>query len=203
MTHQKRTHQWSNYRRVVAASFAVFTLVAAATGCATPSSSGAAGNAAHVSLATSTASGASSASTTAVPTAAPSTPTVSATPSAPTSSAAPATHAAQQTTKPTPARTTHSATPTHKPTPKPTPKPTTKPKSLCGAPSNPWGYNFCGGGFIYSPPSSICSYFRPCIGNFSNGKGYLVECKDGDYSMSGGRSGACSDHKGEWRPVYS
>jgi hypothetical protein len=96
------------------------------------------------------------------------------------------------------------ATHTAKPAPKPSPVRTTKkPPSLCGAPSNPWGYNFCSGSDIYSPPGNICSYFSPCIGNFSNGKGYLVECKDHSYSMSGGRPGACSDHDGEWRAVLS
>jgi hypothetical protein len=74
--------------------------------------------------------------------------------------------------------------------------------SLCGAPANPYCYNFCGGGLISSPASDVCSYFS-CIDNFPNGKGYMVECRDGMYSMSGGRSGACSDHGGEDRPVYS
>jgi len=54
---------------------------------------------------------------------------------------------------------------------------------------------------IHSPDSNVCDYFN-CIDNFSNGKGYMVECNDGTYSMSGGRSGACSYHKGEERPVY-
>jgi hypothetical protein len=74
--------------------------------------------------------------------------------------------------------------------------------SLCGAPANPYGYNFCGGGYVNSPPSDICSYFS-CIDNFWNGKGYMVECSDGMYSMSGGRRGACSYHGGEQRPVDS
>ena len=50
-------------------------------------------------------------------------------------------------------------------------------------------------------PGGVCSYFD-CIGNFSNGKGYMVECKDHTYSMSGGRKGACSDHTGEGPLVY-
>ncbi|MGK5552232.1 hypothetical protein ACSNOI_11505 [Actinomadura kijaniata] len=74
-------------------------------------------------------------------------------------------------------------------------------RQLCGAPSNPYGYTFCGGTFIYDPPSEICSHFA-CIGNFWNGKGYLVQCRDGEYSMSGGRRGACSHHDGVGRPVY-
>lgn len=72
---------------------------------------------------------------------------------------------------------------------------------LCGAPANPYGYNFCGGALIYSPASGVCDYFA-CIASFWNGVGYMTECYDGQYSMSGGRPGACSHHQGEWRPVY-
>jgi hypothetical protein len=93
-----------------------------------------------------------------------------------------------------------------KPAPTTRAAPTTKaapPVALCGAPSNPYGYNFCGrGSDITSPAAGTCSYFD-CINNFSNGVGYMIECKDGTYSMSGGRSGACSDHKGELQEVYS
>jgi hypothetical protein len=95
-----------------------------------------------------------------------------------------------------------------KPTPKPTPKPapaTTKPvaRSTCGAPANPWGYNFCGRGpYISSPAADVCAYFA-CIDNFDNGVGYMVQCNDGMYSMSGGRRGACSYHGGEGRTVYA
>ncbi|HKD98409.1 MAG TPA: hypothetical protein VKB69_12580, partial [Micromonosporaceae bacterium] len=119
----------------------------------------------------------------------------------------------QQATSPTPthAPTSTHAAPTHAPPPpthtsKPTHPPTSKPKGpLCGAPSNPWGFNFCGRGHaIYSAnlPGSVCAYFD-CIPNFPNGVGYMIECNDSTYSMSGGRSGACSHHKGEWREVYS
>ena len=75
--------------------------------------------------------------------------------------------------------------------------------STCGAPANPWGYNFCGrGSLIYSPAADVCSYFS-CIANFANGVGYMIECSDSKYSMSGGRSGACSYHGGEAQPVFS
>ena len=75
--------------------------------------------------------------------------------------------------------------------------------NTCGAPQNPWGYNFCGrGGYITNPPSDFCSYFD-CIDNFPNGKGYVVQCIDGRFSKSGGRQGACSYHGGEKRPLYS
>ncbi|HET6213643.1 MAG TPA: hypothetical protein VFE14_12335 [Micromonosporaceae bacterium] len=73
--------------------------------------------------------------------------------------------------------------------------------SLCGAPPNPYGYNFCGGSRSYSPPADICSYFE-CINNFWNGVGYMIQCKDGMVSMSGGRSGSCSYHGGNLRTVY-
>jgi hypothetical protein len=74
--------------------------------------------------------------------------------------------------------------------------------SLCGAPANPYGYNLCRiGNEIRTPPSDICSYF-PCIENFGNGNGYMVECNDGMYSMSGGIEGVCSDHHGEGSAVY-
>lgn len=112
-----------------------------------------------------------------------------------------------------PATTTQAAPPppaptTQAPPPPPPPAPSTTtaappPPSTCGAPSNPYGYNFCGvGGYVTSPPSDICDYFS-CIGNFWNGRGYMVECNDGTYSMSGGISGACSYHGREDRPVYS
>lgn len=68
---------------------------------------------------------------------------------------------------------------------------------LCGAPSNPYGYNYCGSGStIVSPRADICSFFN-CIANFDNGTGYMEECRDGMVSMSGGRRGACSSHGGE------
>jgi hypothetical protein len=85
-----------------------------------------------------------------------------------------------------------------------TPAATTPPVvavSLCGAPPNPYKLNLCGrGSLVYSPPSDVCSYFN-CIPNFPNGTGYMVECNDGMYSMSGGRPGACSYHNGEGRAV--
>jgi len=85
----------------------------------------------------------------------------------------------------------------------PPPPPSGGGSGLCGAPANPYGFNYCGrGGLIYSPPTDICNYFA-CIGNFWNGTGYMVECADGMVSMSGGRQGACSYHEGELQPVYS
>lgn len=147
----------------------------------------------------------------------------------PTASTSPSTSAAAVLAAPpktsAPPRTTAAPTPTTQ-SPKPPPPATTvasttqaartkapttqaattqaaQQASTCGAPSNPYGYNFCGtGGYITSPASDVCSYFN-CINNFSNGRGYMVECNDGTYSMSGGIRGACSYHHGEDRPVYS
>jgi hypothetical protein len=101
---------------------------------------------------------------------------------------------------------TPSLKPTLKPAPKPSPKPSPKPVvSICGAPANPWGYNFCGrGGLIYSPHSSFCSYFAPCVSTFWTAtSGYVVQCVSGKWSHSGGVSGACSSNGGVARPLYS
>jgi hypothetical protein len=95
--------------------------------------------------------------------------------------------------------------PTATPKPKPQPTATPKPKPTCipGAVNcNPWGYNFTSGNYIYSPPGSFCSYFS-CIKNFWNGVGYVMECQDGMYSKSGGRSGSCSYHGGNLRPLLA
>ena len=74
--------------------------------------------------------------------------------------------------------------------------------SLCGAPANPFHLTLCAGGqLVTTPPSGVCGYFS-CIGNFPDGTGYMTECRDGEYSMSGGREGVCTDHGGAARPVY-
>lgn len=80
---------------------------------------------------------------------------------------------------------------------RPTAQPSTPAaESLCRAPKNPYHLNLCGrGSLVYKPPSDVCAYFD-CIANFSNGTGYMVQCQDGMYSMSGGLRGACSHHDG-------
>jgi len=85
-------------------------------------------------------------------------------------------------------------------TPIPTlPPPTVAPvANLCGAPANPWGYNFCGGTTISSPPGSFCNYFS-CIANFWNGRGSVMQCSDFMFSLSGGIQGSCSYHGGNYR----
>jgi hypothetical protein len=48
----------------------------------------------------------------------------------------------------------------------------------------------------HSTDAQFCSSHH-CIPNFPNGNGYIVQCVDGQWSHSGGLSGACSDHGGE------
>jgi hypothetical protein len=79
---------------------------------------------------------------------------------------------------------------------------TAAPVSTCGAAANPWGYTFCGGSFISAPPSNFCSYFS-CIASFAGGAGYVMQCGDGMFSKSGGRSGSCSGHGGNSRALYA
>jgi hypothetical protein len=138
--------------------------------------------------------------TTAAPTTA--APTTAAPTTATPPTTAPPTTARPATTRTRPPTTVRAVATTRRPTTSARPPRTTAAPSLCGAPANPYGYNFCGRGeFITSPPSDICLYFD-CIPNFDNGTGYMVECHDAMYSMSGGRQGACSYHRGVWRPVY-
>ena len=109
----------------------------------------------------------------------------------------------------TPSRT---YTPTRTPTQTPsitltrtvtrTPGPYVPPVIPGGIFGNPWGYNFETGNVIYSPPSNFCNYF-PCILSFGNGSGYVIECADGKFSKSGGRPGACSQHGGYSRTLFS
>lgn len=80
--------------------------------------------------------------------------------------------------------------------------PTTRTASLCGAPANPYGYHFCGGSRVYEPASGVCRYFE-CIEGFWSGKGYLVQCRDGTVSMTGGRSESCVHHGGRRRAVHT
>ncbi|MEO6889764.1 MAG: hypothetical protein ABI456_10725, partial [Ktedonobacteraceae bacterium] len=97
------------------------------------------------------------------------------------------------------------AVPTRKPTPhvQPTARPQPTKKPSCQAVNgNPWCYSFTAGSLIYSPPSAFCSYFS-CIPTFWNGRGYVIECQDGDYSKSGGIRGSCSHHGGDQRALYA
>jgi hypothetical protein len=135
------------------------------------------------------------------------TPTIPSAPPDTSSATALATSTPSQTAAPTSPSPTYTTAPKPKPKPKPkpSPSPTHKAVSLCGAPTNPWGFNFCGRGHSIRPsalPDAVCSYFD-CIPSFYDGNGYMVECRDASYSMSGGIQGACSHHGGVWREVYS
>jgi hypothetical protein len=44
-----------------------------------------------------------------------------------------------------------------------------------------------------NPPANFCSIAN-CIPSFSDGQGFVVQCGDGLYSKSGGRTGACAGH---------
>jgi hypothetical protein len=112
------------------------------------------------------------------------------------------------TLAPTPTPIPLTPIPTRPPIPTPTPIPTQPPAptpttATTGVNGNPWGYDFSPGNLIYSPPTDFCTYFN-CIASFwQSTNGYVDECQDGTYSHSGGRSGACSHHGGEMRPLYS
>ena len=80
--------------------------------------------------------------------------------------------------------------------------PTVPTPNLCGAPLNPWGYSFCVGSTITSPPLGFCTYFA-CIATFANGRGFVMQCTDGMYSLSGGIPGSCSQHGGNRRALLA
>jgi hypothetical protein len=52
------------------------------------------------------------------------------------------------------------------------------------------------GSTSHAGDNRFCST-HTCIPNFPNGNGSVVQCADGEWSHSGGLSGACSDHGGE------
>ena len=66
----------------------------------------------------------------------------------------------------------------------------------CGAPPNPWGYNFCGGSLIYDPDPAFCDYFD-CVLGFWAEDGYVEQCADGLF----GHQGFCSFHGGNDRAL--
>ena len=110
----------------------------------------------------------------------------------------------------TPTATPEPPTPTATPKPAPTatpkpstpiPQPTSPPNS--GYNGNTWGYDFNLGAKIYIPPAEFCDRYFDCIQSFWNGKGYVVQCHDGQFSKSGGIRGVCSGHDGYWRTLYS
>ncbi len=106
------------------------------------------------------------------------------------------------TTEPTKVPTTipvkHTA-----PTPRPAPTQPVPAQAPTGVNGNPWGYNFTPGNLIYSPNAAFCSYFT-CVSTFwTKTNGYVAECGNGEYTHSGGVSGACSRDGGVLRALYS
>ncbi|MEV4479105.1 hypothetical protein [Micromonospora coxensis] len=95
------------------------------------------------------------------------------------------------------------AKPATKPRPKPAPSASTEPaERRCGAPANPMGYDYCGGERIRRPDHRVCDHFD-CVQEFFAGRGYLVLCKDGSVSLTGGRRNACAGHEGVRRTIFT
>ena len=68
---------------------------------------------------------------------------------------------------------------------------------------NPWGYNWGCCKEIKDPPSDFCSYFA-CVATFHNGEGYVVQCDDDQFSMTGGEGKAtCISHDGYKRTLFA
>jgi PASTA domain-containing protein len=73
---------------------------------------------------------------------------------------------------------------------------------------NPWAFSLACGSFIYHPPADFCDFLTEvtgayCVGDFYNAAGYVMQCRDGNFSKSGGKSGSCSSHDGNWRPLLN
>jgi hypothetical protein len=65
---------------------------------------------------------------------------------------------------------------------------------------NPWGYNWGCCDKILDPPSDFCSFFA-CVTTFYNGTSFVVECRDGLFSATGGSKQTCSGHDGHKRTL--
>lgn len=89
----------------------------------------------------------------------------------------------------------------HSTVPPSSPRASAQDVALCGAPENPYGLRFCHGEIVTVPPAGICGYFD-CASQFWEGTGYLVECADGRFALSGGTTASCLHHDGERRVVY-
>ncbi|MEU4479412.1 hypothetical protein AB0F68_15310 [Micromonospora sp. NPDC023966] len=72
----------------------------------------------------------------------------------------------------------------------------------CGAPANPYGYDFCGGQRIRKPAAGICDWFE-CVPGFWSGRGWLVQCRDGTVSLTGGQRDSCADNRGYRRTFWT
>ena len=52
------------------------------------------------------------------------------------------------------------------------------------------------GSYSHATDAKFCSTHH-CIAYFPNGRGFIAQCVDGEWSHSGGIQGACSYHGGE------
>jgi hypothetical protein len=68
--------------------------------------------------------------------------------------------------------------------------------------ANPWCYNFVRGYRITSPVAEFCQYFK-CVAAFWSGQGYVVQCRDGTFSKTGGTPRPCLGHGGSGRILRS
>ncbi|MFE9694812.1 hypothetical protein [Micromonospora sp. NPDC005806] len=123
------------------------------------------------------------------------TPVATATPAPP--AIAPAVQVDVPTTpKPRRPRPTRPAAPTRDTTPQPAGE------RRCGAPVNPYGYDFCGGDRIRKPARGVCDWFD-CVPGFWSGTGWLVQCRDGTVSLTGGQRHSCAGNRGFRRTVWT
>lgn len=98
----------------------------------------------------------------------------------------------------TPGHTEPASSPTRSPV---EPPPSLAPE-LCGAPENPYGYNYCGGVLVHEAAPDVCRWFD-CVPGFWAGRGYLTVCSDGRIGMVGGPTGRCPERAGRKDPVYA
>ncbi|MFI9643698.1 hypothetical protein ACIG87_27200 [Micromonospora sp. NPDC051925] len=106
--------------------------------------------------------------------------------------------AAAAVAAPTPSRTGKPSPTPHRPSP--SPSPSAARERRCGAPANPMGYDYCGGERVRKPDHRVCDWFD-CAPQFWAQRGYLVLCRDGSVSLTGGRPKPCAGHDGVRRTV--
>ncbi|MGC4805107.1 hypothetical protein [Micromonospora sp. DT233] len=85
---------------------------------------------------------------------------------------------------------------------RPTASPAAPRPGRCGAPANPFGYDYCDGTRVRRPDVRVCDVFD-CGPDFWAGQGYLVQCRDGTVSLTGGRPDVCAGHDGLRRTVWA
>ncbi|HEX5369074.1 MAG TPA: hypothetical protein VFY10_06625 [Dehalococcoidia bacterium] len=76
------------------------------------------------------------------------------------------------------------------------------PAAECGTPANPWCFDLISGELISTPPQNFCDYLD-CVDDFWVGTGYVIRCRDGKFSKTGGDAEACAQDGGVWQPLYS